>query len=60
MYGKTCMVDYDDFMNRYIPPPPGKKEPKSLSSWTTKNPIKPENSRDTGVSYERSSLVVCG
>ncbi|RDX49302.1 hypothetical protein OH76DRAFT_1382400 [Lentinus brumalis] len=48
MYGKTCMVDYDDFMNRYIPPPPGKKEPKSLSSWTTKNPIKPENSRDTG------------
>ncbi|TFK81300.1 hypothetical protein K466DRAFT_667206, partial [Polyporus arcularius HHB13444] len=48
MYGKTCLVDYDDFMNRYIPPPPGKKEPKSLSSWTTKSPIKPENSRDTG------------
>ncbi|KAI0696669.1 hypothetical protein C8T65DRAFT_663385 [Cerioporus squamosus] len=48
MYGKTCMVDYDDFMTRYIPPPPGKKEPKNLSSWTWKSPIKPESSKDTG------------
>lgn len=58
MYGKTCMLDYDDFMVRYIPPPAGEREPSNLSSWPWKGPIKPEDSKDTGVSCHQSDSVV--
>ncbi|RPD57736.1 hypothetical protein L226DRAFT_525028 [Lentinus tigrinus ALCF2SS1-7] len=46
-----CMLEYQDWMDRYVPAPVGEHEPEELSSWTLKKPIRPENSRDKGTSH---------
>ena len=52
MYGRTCLLDYEDFMTRYVPPPVVEREPEELfCMWTPTKQIRPQNPRDKGVSY---------
>ena len=51
MYDNTCMLDYEGFMTRYIPPPVDEHEPEELFTWTPTKPIRPGNPRDKGVSH---------
>ena len=50
MYGKTCMLELEEFMTRHVPAPVDIREPEELFTWTPTKPIRPETSQDKGVS----------